>query len=151
MNKVKTILYAEDDLIVLTAYQKCLQQAGYQVIPARDGVEAMKQLSLLVPDLVLLDLMLPRLNGEEVLLFMRNNLLLARIPVVVLSTNSILDVAQEHLLEDSQRRLYKSQCTPAILLAAIAEVLTDAPAEKTCSASAPIPVSFPLALHAATA
>ena len=151
MNKVKTILYAEDDLIVLTAYQKCLQQAGYQVIPARDGVEAMKQLSMFVPDLVLLDLMLPKFSGEEVLQFIRTNPRLTMIPVIILSTNSIVDMAQEHLLEGSHKRLLKSHCTPATLLAAIAEVLTGIPAETTHSASEPIPVSFSSMLHAVTA
>jgi CheY-like chemotaxis protein len=151
MNQVKTILYVEDDLIVLTAYQNRLQQEGYHVIPARDGLEAMKRLAVFVPDLILLDLMLPRFNGEEVLLFIRNNPQLAKVPVIVLSTNSILDVAQEHLLEGSHKRLIKSHCTPATLLAAIEEVFADASAEKTMPASDPIPVSFSPVLHAARA
>jgi len=151
MDKIKTILYAEDDCIVLKAYQNRLQQAGYHVIPARDGLEAMRRLAIFAPDLILLDLIMPKFNGEEVLLFIRNNPALAKVPVIVLSTNSVLDVAQEHLLESSQKRLIKSQCTPATLLAAIEAVLADAPVETTGPASEPIPVAFSPALHAATA
>lgn len=71
MSQVKTILYVEDDLVVLTAHQKCLEHAGYHVIPARDGLEAMKRLSMFVPDLMLLDLVMPRFKGEDVLEFIR--------------------------------------------------------------------------------
>jgi len=151
MNKVKTILYAEDDLIVLTAYQNRLKQAGYHVIPARDGLEAMKRLAVFSPDLILLDLMMPKFNGEEVLLFIRNNPALKKIPVIILSTNSILDVAQEHLLESSQKRLIKSLCTPASVLAAIEQALAETPVETTEPASNQITVSFASSLQAATA
>lgn len=131
MSKVRTILYAEDDLVVLTVYQKRLQQEGYHVIAAHDGLEAMKKLSMFVPDLILLDLMLPKFTGEEVLQFIRGNSVLNKVPVIVLSTNSVRDMAQEHLLSDTSRRLIKSQCTAATLLKTIQEVLGDAPTEQT--------------------
>ncbi|MDD5141167.1 MAG: response regulator [Verrucomicrobiales bacterium] len=131
MNKVKTILYVEDDLVVLTAHQARLKQSGYHVIPARDGLEAIKRLSVFVPDLVLLDLVLPKFNGEEVLQFIRKNPLLAKVPVIILSTNSISDMAQEHLLESANKRLIKSHCTVGVLLMAIKEALGGEVAEKT--------------------
>ena len=127
-NKIRTILYIEDDAVVLKAYQKRLQQAGFHVIPAHDGLEAIKRLSTIVPDLVLLDLVMPRFSGSEVLQFIRTHQTLASIPVIVLSTNSVDDAEQEHLLESASRRILKSLCTPAILLNAIQEVLTDQPA-----------------------
>lgn len=123
MNNTRTILYVEDDAIVLTAYQNRLQQAGFNVVPARDGLEAIKHLSTLAPDLVLLDLLLPRFNGGEVLQFMRNQKSLALVPVIILATNSIVDVAHEQMLESASKRIIKSFCTPVILLAAIQEVL----------------------------
>jgi len=128
MKNVRTILYVEDDAVVLAAYQNYLQKAGYAVITARDGLEAIKQLSTQAPDLVLLDLALPKFNGEEVLQYIRNQKVLAAIPVIVLSTNSILDAEQEHLLEGASKRIIKSHCTPAVLLAAIQEALPDKPA-----------------------
>jgi CheY-like chemotaxis protein len=128
MKNVRTILYVEDDALVLTAYKKCLQAAGYIVIPARDGLEAIKRLSTLVPDLVLLDLVLPRFSGGEVLQFIRTHQTLAAVPVIVLSTNSVADTAEEELLESASKRIIKSLCTPAILLAAIREALPDKPA-----------------------
>jgi two-component system, chemotaxis family, sensor kinase CheA len=131
MTKVRTILYAEDDLIVLTVYKKRLEAAGFHVIPARDGLEAIKNLSIFVPDLVLLDLMMPKFNGEEVLQFIRTNPRFAKMPVIILSTNSIRDLAQEHVLEKADKRLIKSRCTSESLLEAIQYLLAGVEAEKT--------------------
>lgn len=130
MEKVRTILYAEDDQVVLTVYKKRLEQAGFHVIPARDGLEAIKNLSVFVPDLVLLDLMMPKFNGEEVLQFIRTNPRLDKMPVIVLSTNSIRDLAQEYLLETADKRLIKSRCTSASLLEAIQYLLAGVEADK---------------------
>ena len=125
MPKVKTILYAEDDTVVLTVYRMRLQKAGFHVISAYDGLDAIKKLSTLVPDLLL-----PRFNGEEVLQFIHTNPSLAKVPVIILSTNSVRDVAQESLLEHASKRLIKSKCNSAMLLEAIQEVLDGTTVEK---------------------
>ena len=121
---MKTILYCEDDPVVLMAYCKRLQQAGYYVISAQDGLEAMKNLSIFVPDMVVLDLMMPKFNGEEVLHFICKHERLARVPLVILSSNSVLDVATEQFLERADKRLLKDFCPPAILLETIHELFS---------------------------
>jgi CheY-like chemotaxis protein len=130
MAAVKTILYAEDDMVVLTVHRMRLQKAGFHVIAAHDGLDAIKKLSTFVPDVVLLDLVLPRFSGEEVLQFIHSNPNLAAVPVIVLSTNSVRDAAMEPLLERANRRLIKGNCNSAVLLEAINEVLNGASAGK---------------------
>ena len=61
--KTKTIVFVEDNPVVLAVYRMRLQQQGFQVEAAHDGLEAMKILAQFVPDLVVLDLMLPKFNG----------------------------------------------------------------------------------------
>ena len=117
----KSVLFVEDNPVVRTAYCKRLLQEGFQVESAQDGVEAMKMLSKGVPDVVVLDLMLPRLNGEEVFRLMQANPRFKNIPVIILSTNSIVDAAHEKLLERASKRLIKDHCTFPILLEAIHE------------------------------
>ena len=151
MTKVRTILYAEDDLVVLTVYKKRLEQAGFHVIPARDGLEAIKNLSIFVPDLVLLDLLMPKFNGEEVLQFIRDNPRLAKVPVIILSTNSIRDTAQEHILEKADQRLIKSRCTSESLLEAIQYLLAGVEADKTEQPANQIEDSFSSLFRTATA
>lgn len=113
----------------LIAYRNILERAGYCVQAARDGLEAMRLLHHLVPDLVLLDLMLPKFNGVELLRFLRSNSRLRNVPVIIYSTNSIIEAQDEPLLEGANKRLLKCQCTPAILLQAVHEVLATQKAE----------------------
>jgi CheY-like chemotaxis protein len=123
----KVVLFIDDDPVVLMAYRTRLVQAGFQVEPARDGVEAMRQLALAAPDVIILDLMLPKFNGVEIMSFIRGNAKIKNTPVIVLSTNSIIDANGEPMLETAQRRLIKETCTPAVLIDAINEVLGNAP------------------------
>lgn len=123
----KTILFVEDDLVVQTAYRKRLEQAGFHVETAADGLEALKQLTRLVPDVVLLDLMLPKVNGVDVMRSIRRSPRLQKVPVIVLSTNSLLDGKSEAgVLDGAQRHILKENCTPASILAAIQEVMPPA-------------------------
>jgi len=131
---VKTILFVEDSEVELISYRNMMERAGYCVQTAKDGLEAMRVLHNIVPDLVLLDLVLPRFDGVEVLKFIRSNAGLKTVPVIIFSTNSILDAEDEPLLEGATKRLLKSQCTPPLMLLAIREVFANA--AKTNSGSA---------------
>jgi DNA-binding response OmpR family regulator len=123
ITELKTILYIEDDAVVRTAYQNRLVKHGFHVEIAQDGLEAMKLLSMLTPDLVILDLMLPKFNGVEVFKFIQTKAHLKTVPVIILSTNSIIDAAQEYVLERASKRLIKDHCNFATMLAAIEELL----------------------------
>jgi len=123
MTQNRTILYVEDDAVTMTAYKNRLEQKGFTVTTAGDGVEALKQLYKSKPDLLLLDLMLPRLTGEDVLRIVYSDSRLQGIPVIVLSTNSTVSVANEHLVEQAEKQLFKQSCTFDRLFQTIEEVL----------------------------
>lgn len=125
MQVPRTILYAEDDAVTATAFKKRLEREGFNVEIAADGLEALKLLHTCQPDLLLLDLMLPKFSGEEVLKFLSSNPSLGQIPVIILSTNSILTAENEALLERAEKRLMKHDCSFPKLLAAIEEVLDE--------------------------
>jgi chemosensory pili system protein ChpA (sensor histidine kinase/response regulator) len=129
MIKTKTILYVEDDPVVLMAYRHRLEREGFSVESAKDGLEAMKILLRLVPDLVVLDLMLPKFDGGEVLKFMQANPRLKTVPVIILSTNSIVEADEEYVLEGANRRFIKDQCTFPMVLEAIQKLLAEEPAK----------------------
>lgn len=120
---IKTIFFVEDSEVELAAYRKALEHAGYCVQVARDGLEAMRLLNSVVPDLVLLDLVLPKFDGVEVLKFIRADTRLKSVPVVIFSTNSIIEAQDEPLLEGANKRLLKCQCNPTIMLQTIRDVL----------------------------
>src|SRR5580658_7549392 len=122
VDDVKTIFFVEDSEVELLAYRAALEKAGYCVQWAKDGLEAMRLLHNIVPDLVLLDLMLPRFDGVEVLKFISTSPKLKTVPVIIFSTNSIIDSEDEPLLERAVRRILKSQCTPAQMIRTIRDV-----------------------------
>ncbi|MGH7993652.1 MAG: response regulator [Limisphaerales bacterium] len=129
--KARTVVYVEDNPVVLMAYRNRLEREGFQVEPVADGLEAMKLLAQQAPDVVILDLMLPKFNGVEVLKFIRSNPHLNTVSVIILSTNSIIDAADEYVLERANKRLLKGSCTPAIMVQAIHELLGDSSASST--------------------
>lgn len=79
------VLLAEDDNALRRYLEITLQRAGYQVISAVDGLEAMKLVLTTPVDIVITDAMMPNLNGHEFCRFLRNNAQLSDIPVVLLS------------------------------------------------------------------
>jgi CheY-like chemotaxis protein len=68
------------------ANERALARAGYKVVTASDGEEALMIAHARIPDLILLDMLLPKLGGPEVLHALRKDPLTASIPVIVLSS-----------------------------------------------------------------
>ena len=81
----KRILLAEDDRFLRRAEEAALKRAGFVVLAAADGEEALRMAIAEKPDLVLLDLIMPKLQGFEVLKALKADPGTATIPVVVLS------------------------------------------------------------------
>ncbi len=121
---MKNILHIEDDALTVQIYRAALLRAGFLVDVAEDGVIAAKMLSERKPDLVVLDLMLPRLEGTEVIKFIRATPGLRDLPVIVLSAASIADQGAEAAALGADRVLYKSECSPAILIDTINDLLS---------------------------
>jgi CheY-like chemotaxis protein len=82
------ILLVEDDVFIYKAYSVGLTRTGYDVVVAKDGEEAMEMLKKEKFQLVLLDLILARLDGFEVLKKIKEDEALKDIPVIVLSNLS---------------------------------------------------------------
>jgi CheY-like chemotaxis protein len=85
---METILLVEDSKFLRVATERTLTRAGYQVICAGDGDEALALAGSRLPDLIVLDMLLPKLSGPEVLRSLKKNDRTAHIPVVVLSSLS---------------------------------------------------------------
>ena len=81
----KRILVAEDDRFLAMALQAQLVRSGFDVIVARDGEQALNLARTEAPHLILLDLIMPKLQGFEVLRLLKQEEKTASIPVIVLS------------------------------------------------------------------
>lgn len=83
----KKILILEDEEILLHLLKKKLTQKGYQVLIARDGEEGSKLIREVIPDLILLDLLLPKKRGFEIMEELAKEEKLKEIPVIVISNS----------------------------------------------------------------
>jgi CheY-like chemotaxis protein len=84
--KKNTVLLVEDSKLQKLANERILHKGGYLVINAGDGEEAVRVAREKVPDLILLDMLLPKLSGREVLQALKQDPATARIPIIVLSS-----------------------------------------------------------------
>lgn len=84
---MKKILLIEDEELIIALLQKKLEKEGYKVFVARDGVEGMEKVKKETPDIVLLDIVMPRMGGLEVLEELRKDKELRSIPVIVISNS----------------------------------------------------------------
>jgi chemosensory pili system protein ChpA (sensor histidine kinase/response regulator) len=92
------VMVVDDSLTVRKVTQRLLSREGYQVLLARDGVDALRQLEEVVPDAMLLDIEMPRMDGFELLRHLRADARLARIPIVMI-TSRTADKHRNHALE----------------------------------------------------
>ena len=91
------IIDDEKDIILLLSIE--LQGEGYEVITASDGEAGLKVIQEELPDLVLLDIMMPKVDGFEVLKALRDNAETRKVPVILLSErNSTNDIQQGRFL-----------------------------------------------------
>lgn len=92
-----TILIVEDDRSIRRYLEVILQRAGYTVVAAADGLEAMKAALNCTIDAVVTDAIMPHLNGYELCRFLRHHPKLARMPVILLSGFERTDATEDAL------------------------------------------------------
>ena len=120
------ILLVEDSKFLRIAMERALRRAGYEVTSAGDGVQAVEAAEHEKPDLILLDMLLPKMGGQEVLAKLKKNPATARIAVAACTGLSQKNEARlKHegvcaFLDKSELDLDKGS---GHLLAAVAEIL----------------------------
>jgi CheY-like chemotaxis protein len=137
---MKKILLVDDDALVLELYRKKLALGGFDVRTAADGLEAIKALGVFKPDLVVLDLLMPKMSGTDVLKFIRNKPAIAQLPVVAFTNAFMSEQARLVNSLGVARAVVKGDFTPNQMLALAAELLSATP--KTMSPAEP-PASAP--------
>jgi len=118
----KHVLLVDDDPVVLGMYQSALMAQGFQVAAANDGLSAMRMMRSSAPDVVVLDLLMPKFTGVDVLRFLRGEPALREVPVILLSNSFMNDLAAQATALGVQQAVLKTQCTPTHLVSLIHEV-----------------------------
>ena len=125
MNNKKTILLVEDDAFVSDIYHTKLTEEGYEVIIAENGLEAMKKLGEIAPDLILLDIVMPYMDGLEVLNKLKADEKWKQIPVILLTNLSQKEEVEEGLKSGANDYLIKSHFTPSEVVTKVKALLKE--------------------------
>ena len=119
----KRILVIEDDRSLQNALVEMISQEGYEAISAFDGEEGLKKISESTPDLILLDIILPKKNGYEVLDEIKKDPAKKDIPVMILTNLEEVDNVQKALDLGATTFMVKSDFSLKDILEKIKETL----------------------------
>jgi chemosensory pili system protein ChpA (sensor histidine kinase/response regulator) len=117
------ILIADDSVYMRQSVRQILERVGYSLYEAHDGVEALEQILEQPPDLLLLDIEMPNLNGFDLLTIIRANPLLSKLKTILLTSRSS-DKHRQHALDLGARAFLTKPCPPDVLLEAVQSVLS---------------------------
>lgn len=122
-NSAKKILIIEDDKFLRQLIVQKILQEGYNILEAVDGEEGLKKIKEEKPDLILLDLILPGIDGFEVLSQMRKEDFLSQIPVIILSNLGQKEDVERGLNLGAIDYLIKAHFTPGEIIEKVKNAL----------------------------
>lgn len=124
MNK-KKIIIIEDDPTISQLYKERLELAGFEVGQVFNGEEGLQKTMEFKPDLVLLDLMLPKKGGINVLQILKTEPATKQMPVIVMTALLDEKYRQQTLRDGAVAHFIKSETAPEQLVAKIMDVLSE--------------------------
>src|SRR5689334_23242946 len=120
---MKKILIIEDDQIVANIYRNKFSLEGFQVEIANDGVAGLDTIRSFKPDAVILDLMLPKMTGVDLMKKVRNEAAFQKLPIIVFSNTYLTNMVQEAWKAGATKCLSKANCSPKQLLDVVRSTL----------------------------
>lgn len=116
------VLLVDDDSTISEVIEKKLTMSGYEVVSTINSTQAVALAHESQPDVIVLDLMMTRMTGEEVLSKLKEDKELAKIPVLVFTNKGLAEDAQSFLDAGAARFLIKSDTSLDELVAAVEEL-----------------------------
>jgi len=118
----QTVLLIEDDQQTRELLRRALEKEGWRVLEARNGRVGLERLDGTVPGLILLDLMMPEMNGFEFMQALRNRPACRLVPVVVITAKDVTPEDRQRLNGQVARLLQKSALSMEDLMAEVISV-----------------------------
>ena len=120
---MKSILLVEDNAFISDVYSICFQKEGYKVDIAVDGQMALDQIKNHYPDLLVLDLDLPKINGCQVLKILQDDLKAKNLKIIIISNYNQNDFCPDIASLGILKYFLKIQSSPEEITSAVKEVL----------------------------
>ncbi|MCK5784429.1 MAG: response regulator [Desulfobacterales bacterium] len=132
----KRILVVDDEPDVRKFIAACVEDAGFNVDTAKDGEDALEKIKADPPDLMTLDMVMPKISGIQVLRRLRKNKEWAEIPVIVITAHASDEMGSEDIKQftaftsgQGPKHVLEKPITPASLVKAICKILDVDPEE----------------------
>jgi len=122
---MKKILIIEDNQIVANVYRNKFLVEGYETEVALDGESGLKLMRTFKPDLMLLDLMLPKMSGVDVIKEVRSETDFARLPIIVFSNTYLTNLIQDAWKAGANKCVSKASCSPKDILEMARAIIGD--------------------------
>ena len=126
----RKILVVDDEPDVRNFLTACIQDAGFMVDSAVDGQDALEKLEMEIPDLMTLDMVMPRKSGIELIRTLRKNEKWSKLPVIVITAHARNEFASEDIKSFNAftsglkpRRTIEKPVTPKVLINTICQIL----------------------------
>lgn len=124
MSDSKKILIVDDDMTLRELYEERIKAEGYTILSASDGEEAIEKATKEKPDLLLLDIMMPKINGIDVMKMLREKEETKNIPIIIL-TALIQEIDKiKGMMKPYDSYLIKSEIMPKEVVDAIQKSLS---------------------------
>lgn len=120
---MKKILVIEDDLVVGSVYKRFLESEGFIAEVARDGITGLERVASFQPDAVMLDMMLPKMSGADVLKRIRVQAQYHDVPVIVLTNAAIPAFVDQALQAGANHVMDKAKASPSNIVALLQTLL----------------------------
>jgi DNA-binding response OmpR family regulator len=117
------VLIVDDDELIRQMYQKIFTVNGFDVEVAADGTDGVTKAASVMPDLIMLDIMMPNLNGLEALEKLKGDDKTKNIPVIMLTSLTAQQDAQSALAKGAARYIIKGEYEPKEVVKTVKEFL----------------------------
>lgn len=120
---MNTVLLIEDDPLLVKMYKTKFESEGFTVVTAEDGETGLQNAISGKPDIILLDRMMPKLSGDEVLIKLKQNEATKNIPVIIFSNLSQGDDSKKMMELGAKEYLVKANLTPGEVVEKVKQYL----------------------------
>ena len=121
---MKKILIIEDDPFLSEMYMAKFSQSDFQVEVATDGKKGLEKIKTSEPDLILLDIVLPKMDGFEILKKVKEDSQLKKIPVILLTNLGQKNEVEKGLALGADEYIIKAHFTPTAVVTKVKEILS---------------------------
>lgn len=123
----KTVLVVDDEQFIRESYQDLLTSEGYNVITANHGQAAVTLAAQYIPDLILLDIMMPVMDGMRALAFLQSDPKTSHIPVIILTNAGSVGNMEKARNNFAHKFLIKSNTSPEQVIEIVKDTLKGEP------------------------